>query len=230
MATPKEALALLLADPGTFLRHYYVKCERKTGQNGIVDYLFQALGSITASGKEEFNRTLRPGSILGNLNKHASKNFKFSPAAQKIVPGGIGEIAKTSAWHVDVFPSNNIDLSEIPNCEVLRKGGPSLMLTTLLNGCTFVCQPEKDLVRMTHIQPRATSGKDLEVALSKTGKLKGTSVSSLVSFGANSGYRSDSEDVTIIGVRTGAGNWRVFAQTHPASRNENVKISEIFNG
>jgi hypothetical protein len=79
-----------------------------------------------------------------------------------------------------------------------------IMVTTLLNGCTFVCQEVGNNVLMAHVQPIGLTGNQL--------------------------YNSQTDEATIIGVRTGR-KWRVFAQVHPQGGDRRIlRVVEVFAG
>jgi hypothetical protein len=173
-----------------------------------------------------YDRTRRPGSILGNLNQHNSKNFKFSPRQPDLLGN---DYVHVMAWHVDVSGAGSIALGAIPSLSVSRTGGPDIMVTTLLNGCSFICEPRANDVLMAHVQPTGgITGAQLETNIINTGALVGGGGGSSV-FGAARCYSSAANDVTIIGVRTNT-HWRVFAQIHPGGQRTVLNVVEFFNG
>ncbi len=227
MATPSESLARLCDDPARFLRDYYVKTVRAMHQSGPTEYWFGETGyHDTVSHQDVYDRTPRPGRFLGRLRMHNSKNFKFSTNTTNL----LGEPVKVEAWHVDVLQSSNFNhFGEIEPLRVSRQYGPRLMVTTLLNGCTFFCQPTEDDVLMAHIQPIGISGTALETGILNTGAFNGfKETAGKIAFGLGRCYTSF-DDVTILGIRFGQ-NWRVFAQIHPRTQRHISKVVEIFTG
>ncbi len=228
MATPAEALIKLRARPENFLKNYHVMTVRAMHQSGPTNFLFGGTGYVDIhTGNPVYNRTQRPGSILGTHHMHDSKNYKFSTDPADL----IGTPAQVMAWHVDVSASAGIALGNIPSLAVSRNGGPDLMVTTLLNGCTFICEARANDVLMAHVQPTGgTTAAQLETDVINTGVLAGGGAAgSGIAFGGGRSYTANNNDVTIIGIRNGT-QWQVFAQIHPRNVKSTVNVVEIFNG
>lgn len=227
MATPTEALARLQSDPESFLRNYFLIIERAMHQSGPTQYWFGGTGYVDPHGRTVYDRTARPGRILGNLRMHDSKNFMFSPDPHNLA----GTPVQVMAWHIDVFASADIVLGGIRARAVSRTGGPNIVLTTLLNGCTFVCEPTAHSVLMAHVRPTGgTSASQLETDIINTGALVGgVGVAAKRTFGGGRCYTAASNDVTIVGVRSGQ-QWRMFAQIHPRGLRNISRVVEFFTG
>jgi hypothetical protein len=227
MATPTAALQLLKADPETFLKNHYLLSVRTMFTSGVTEYWFGGVGQVMGDGNVVYTRTPRPGSILGSLHMHDSKNFKFSPYRFELV----GDPIKTMAWHVDVTESHTTNLAQIPPLAVSRHGGPDLVVTTLLNGCCFVCEPAVNAVFMAHLRPTGgTHADQLENTVINTGAFNGGGgVGAKVAFGGARSYNVTDHDVTIVGLRD-SGRWRMFAQIHPRNQRATLAVVEFFNG
>ena len=229
MATPTEALSKLQSDPVNFLRDYHVLVVRAKGQSGPTTYWFGGVGYVHSRGKTFYNRTARPDKILGELWMHDSKNFKFATDRRDLV----GSPAQVMAWHVDVVgsDSNAIVGNIVPALAVSRNGGPDIVLTTLLNGCTFACDPTPHSVLMAHVQPKGegTTGENLHVRIESGGmQLQGSQgLAGKRTFGRINYTAND--DVTIIGVRSGT-RWRMFAQVHTRNEKDRTRVDEFFSG
>lgn len=226
MTTAAGALAKLRQDAQRFLSNYYLIVERAMNQAGPTQYWLGALGYV-ANGAIVYDRTPRPGSILGNLRMHNSKNFKFAPRQGPHV----GPTAAVMAWHVDVVGSAAIAVGAIPSLQVSRVGGPDIMVTTLLNGCTFVCEAALNDVLMAHVQPTGgTTAALLETNIVNNGALVGgAGVGAPTAFGGGICYVAANNDVTIVGVR--ANNvWHLFAQIHPRRTRTVSNVVNFFNG
>jgi hypothetical protein len=80
---------------------------------------------------------------------------------------------------------------------------------------------------MAHAQPIGLTGNQLATNITNTGafNIPGAQAGPLRSFGPGA-YNSQTEEATIIGVRTGR-KWRVFAQLHPR---EHRKMSAFAAG
>lgn len=227
MASPTEALARLQNDPESFLWNYYLIIVRAMHQSGPTQYWFGGTGYVDLQGRTVYDRTARPGSVPGNLRMHNSKNFKFSPRQADLV----GNPVQLMAWHIDVSPSAGIALGGIPSLAVSRTGGPDIVLTTLLNGCSFVCEPTAHNVLMAHVQPTGgTTAAQLETDILNTGALAGgAGVAAKRAFGGGRCYTAASNDVTIVGVRS-QQQWRMFAQIHPRNQKHTDNVVEFFTG
>ncbi len=225
MTTPSGALNDLRGNPKRFLQEYYLKISRST-VTGEAMYWLSAYSYDDPAGRTVYERAPRPGRFLGNLHTHDSKMFKLEP--YDLAPRLAGQGVIISAHHVPVVQSNalNIGTTQIP------RGGAvaDIMVTTLLNGCTFVCQEVGDNVLMAHVQPIGLTGQQLATNIANgTFNIAGVQAGTLRSFGPNV-YNSQTEEATIIGVRTGR-KWRVFAQVHPQGGDRRIlRVVEVFVG
>jgi hypothetical protein len=235
MASPTEALNMLRANPKDFLENYHLMCSRVMHNNGQAQVWFGAQGYIDQSGTEIYNRTPRPGRILGTRRMHDSKNFKFSANHAPNNLEVFDNPVQVGVWHVDVYPSATTNLANIPSLEVSRGGGSDIVITTLLNGCTFLCQPTTDFVRMAHIQPTGgTTSGALETNVRANGIFNSPNVvagqGAITVFGGGTGYTNLTSDVTVAGSRTAQGRWRVYAQIHTRYTRTITDVIEIFEG
>ncbi len=122
-------------------------------------------------------------------------------------------------------------------------GGPSIMVTGQLSGCSFVYQPRADgSIKVAHIQPGkrvegdvadvkiATSGMSLSANLANTGRFVGNNGAVKV-FGSNY-YQHQYDDgisrCTIVGIRRING-WNFYAQMY-TKQGRNVKNAVQFYG
>ena len=226
MATPAQALGMLRANPEVFLKNYYVMADRDVANgSGQSTYYFGATGMVRLDGTIEYNRTARPGAILGSWRTHMSKNFKFSVNPALLA----GATEKLRVWHVDVQHSSDIgEHDRVPALAVSRSDGPDLMVTTLLNGCTFMCEPVENAVLMAHVRPMGKTGAALHADMGAR-RMEGGGLRAHGAYGAATDDRADQQDVTIIGVR-GYRQWKVFAQRHPRNQRTIQKVECIFNG
>jgi hypothetical protein len=227
MATPQGALAQLRNEPDYFLANYYVITERAMHQSGPTPYYFGALGYVALNGTVVYDRTPRKGRYLGSLRMHNSKNFKFARSGTSVV----GNTVNLMAWHVDVVGSATVPVGAIPSLAVSRGGGPNIVLTTLLNGCSFVCEARVHDVLMAHVQPTGgTSAAQLETNITNNGALVGGAGAGAVTvFGGGVSYTAANSDVTIIGVRQGVA-WELYAQIHPRNQRTIANVVQFFNG
>lgn len=229
MTTPSGALNDLRGNPKRFLREYYLKISRST-VTGEAMYWLSAYSYDDPAGRTVYERAPRPGRFLGNLHTHASKMFKLEP--YELAPRLAGQGVIISAHHVPVVHSNTLNITAMQGTQVPRGGAVAdIMVTTLLNGCTFVCQEVGNNVLMAHVQPIGLSGNQLATNITNNGafNIPGAQAGTLRSFGPGV-YNSQTEEATIIGVRTGR-KWRVFAQVHPQGFERRIlRVVEIFAG
>lgn len=225
MATPAQALAMLQASPKTFLKNYYVQVERAMHQMGPTAYWFGATGAMGLNNLPIYDRTPRKNKVLGSLYMHNSKNFRFSTNPLALLGNGSVQL---QAWHVDVQSAAAVQLNDIPALAVTRAGGPMVMVTTLLNGCSFVCEPLQHSVLMAHIQPIGTNAIQLEADIIANGALHGGAGGPLTVFGGGIRYNAVQDDVTVIGVRKGT-RWRLYFQAHPAAQRTISDADKFFD-
>jgi hypothetical protein len=230
VTTSFKALADLRGNPKSFLQQYYLKISRSRDA-GETAYWLSAASHLNPQGQTVYDRVPRPGRILGNLHMHESKTFKLDPFGQGPQLAGQGVIV--FAYHVPVVQSNTLNVAAIPATRVARAGPvPDIMVTTLLNGCTFVCQEVGDNVLMAHVQPAGgLRGSQLATDIASRGAFNnaGAQAGPLHSFGANV-YDSQTEEATIVGVRSGR-RWHVLAQIHLRGHEKRIlRVVEVFTG
>ncbi|HEX8813459.1 MAG TPA: hypothetical protein VF742_15830, partial [Terracidiphilus sp.] len=159
MATPQEALAKLQINPGHFLENYWIKTTRAMNVSGPTNYYFGARSSGVQDqhGNMLPSRTARPGSILGTLRMHDSKNYLFVPPGPVNLNNIAGASVHMLVWHVDVISRGALpNMQSIPPLRVSKINGPDIMVTTSLNGCTFCCETVGNDVFMGHVRPTTT--------------------------------------------------------------------------
>jgi hypothetical protein len=211
-------LALLRANPKTFLKNHYLK--NRVLANAVFGPAHYYFGG--AVDYNDNTQVLRWGA---NCFTNGSKVLNFVPHSLlfQLAPGDNNvlaqNIAATAVWLVPAELA-----STVANYAALAggvvQGGSDIMITTLLNGCSFCCADSPGGVLMKHIQPTgATNHVALATTLSNTGAFAGQTAGSFRFFGSGGfGYDQGTEDVTIVGVRRN-GLWGVYAQVH--SRNVN---------
>jgi len=220
-------LALLRANPKTFLKSHYLKnYVLPSAVFGLANYYFGG-----AVDNNDNTRALRWGA--GCFTK-GSKVLNFVPHSMlfQLAPGDNNVLAQnlaaTSVWLVPAELATTV-----PNFTALAggavQGGSDLMITTLLNGCSFCCADSPGGVLMKHIQPRgATNHAVLAATLSNTGAFAGQAAGSFRFFGSGGfGYNEGNEDVTIVGVRRN-GLWAVYAQVHSRQVNSISRVTKFF--
>lgn len=181
---PSLAKQLLLAHPLEFLSNHYVSCTRKTGCAGPAMFW---LGCI---------EPLEPNKA----------NVVITPTRQEV---GDDSVA-VGAWHVEIVHSDGGGVAFLPGMAISRHSGPELMVTTVLNGCTFcVAQGENDIF-VAHVRARNTSSYNLHSSIIDEGRILGVDAP-VMSFGPASGYGILLHQITVIGRRFGT-RWQIFVQ------------------
>lgn len=131
------------------------------------------------------------------------------------------------AWSVPMLFSNAVNNGALAGVEALNNGGPDLMVTGLLNGCTFCIETTANGVRMTHIKPSGgTNAVVLQNTLALHGSFGGGGGGPVQTFGMSTEY-TGTEDATLIGVRE-AGRWRIFAQIHTRMTQNILRVTQIY--
>jgi hypothetical protein len=220
-------LAALRANPKSFLKSHYLKIRvLPSAVFGLGNYYFG--GALDHNNNAQALRwgagCFTRGSKVLNFVPH-SMLFQLAPGDNNVAPQNL---AATSVWVVPAELASTVD-----NYAALAGGlvtlGPDIMITTLLNGCTFCCADSPGGVLMKHIQPvGATNHVVLATAVNTNGALVGETAGTFRFFGSGGfGYNEGTEDVTVIGVR-GNGRWAVYAQVHSRNLNSIVRVTKFF--
>jgi len=192
-STPQQALIALQADPMSFLRKYSVRIFGDPTGSHVSSYRI-----------EEGQASTRRGQVLGSLRRHATQRFDIKARGSAL--GNPPNSVWFDAHSVKMFQSDrphDIGVYRLP------AGGPNLMVTGQLSGCSFAIRENGDgTLDATHIQPsRNVPAGLLNRTLKRTGEW--TEVYGRENYSA-------AHRASIIGVRR-AGSWRIFAQ----KQNEN---------
>jgi hypothetical protein len=182
----------LLANPGGFLKNYPVRIFGDAHASGLANYTMVNVGA-----------SMRPGSIMGNLKMHATESFAIRSAAamMALAAGHGGHAFQAHSIHMDVGTA-------AMGFYVLGAGGPNIMVTGQLSGCSFVMIPGAiaGQVRVAHVQPQGMTGQALAA------QLTGIANSQVYGASATTGnYDAVDRAASIIGCRIG-GQWCIYAQ------------------
>ena len=219
MPTPQEALNKLRSDPRDFLRTYYLKCETMGAINSSQHtFWFGGTGFTNQNNQTVHDRS----PVQGTFRMHQRKNFLFTPNQ----PSLIGTSIQVPVWHVAVTQvAAPLNMAAVVPLQVSSSMGADIMVTTVLNGCSFFCDTFQNTALMAHLMPNGgNTGDQLEQDIIGTGLYDSVQgdfqgVNGALHrgqgtvFGAHNGYTANANDVTIVGVRTGT-HWRVYAQRH----------------
>jgi len=193
---PTFAYNTLVATPSGFLKNYPVRIFGDAGASGVANYTMVNYGA-----------SMRPGSIMGKFNQHATESFAIRSAAAMlgVGPGHNGKAFIAHSIHMDVGTA-------AMGFYLLGAGGPNIMVTGQLSGCSFVMVPAAlpGQVQVAHVQPLLAGG--------QTGRALYQQVTAGVPnaqvYGAaetTGNYDAHDRAASIIGVRTG-GQWVIYAQ------------------
>ncbi len=187
---PAIAYNTLVANPGEFLKRYAIRIFGATAASGQANYVM--VNRVGAAS--------RPGSILGTLHMHGTESFEIR--AQAVAVGLVGKLFVAHSIHMDVGAAA---------MGFYRLGplGPNIMLTGQLSGCSFVMLPVgPGQLDVAHVQPQGQTGQALY------GQVTGALPNALVygASGTSGNYDSVDRRASIVGVRGGNGEWRIFAQ------------------
>lgn len=186
---PQNAYNALMANPSNFLRRYPVRIFGSTGASGVVQYAIENRGA-----------SHRPGSVLGTHGWHDSESFNIKVSNQ--VPNG--HTFNAHSVHMDVGQAN-MQFYRLPSI-----GGPNIMVTGQLSGCSFVFSPiaHSNDVNVAHVQPQVgNSGATLRTNLAANHPNAFVfGISNQAGF-----YNGANRAVSVIGVRQG-GIWRFYSQ------------------
>jgi hypothetical protein len=221
-------LALLRADPETFLPSHYLKTRVSSNAVfGPADYYFG--GAADFSKKKPMplrwgaGRWTKGSKVL-NFVPH-SMLFQLAPGDKKVQPD---KLAATPVWLVPAELATTVANYGAMAGDAVQ-GGSDIMITPLLNGCSFCCADSPGGMLVKHIQPTgATNHVVLATTLSNTGAFAGQTANSFRFFGSGGfGYDAGTEDATIVGVRRN-GVWAGYAQVHSRTVNNILRVTRFF--
>src|SRR4051812_42054140 len=191
---PQAVYSNLLAHPSTTLK----------------TYLFRVHGSPDASGFVKFRLTnhatpsKRPSFVVGTRKMRDTEAFDIRLAESPHgIPPANSFVFYAHSIHMDV------GLAAKQSC-ILGISGPRIAVTGQLSGCSIIMTPgpARDEVEVAHVKAaEGTRAADLaaDLALTPNSQVYGGN-------DAAGSYDPDHRDVAIIGVRTRAGQWFIYAQ------------------
>lgn len=132
------------------------------------------------------------------------------------------------AWSVPMVYVNAINPGAMSSVEALSNGGPSMIVTGLLNGCTFCIEDAGGgNVRMSHVKPAGgVMAIALQTSLALNGRFAGGGGGPVQTFGMGTEY-GGTEDATIVGVREPNG-WHIYAQMHTRMAHNILRAEQIY--
>jgi hypothetical protein len=184
---PVNFVHLLKTDPRKALDTYPIVIAGFASASGIKPYRIEDTGDVG----------FRGGTILGNLNTHATQKFRIWSQG-----GGFLE----NAHHIQMVPSNvaPIVLHQLPN-----DGQHVLMFTGGLSGCSFIVNAQGGSIACAHLQPIGETGQALHNRLKALNAY--TAVYGRNDYDHTNAGGGHDRQVAVVGVFRN-GQWKVYAQ------------------
>jgi hypothetical protein len=222
--TPAQALIELRAHPRKWLEKHYLKAyagvpatfsaqQPSFGNTGYVNNV-AALGPIGPV----FDRSPGTAKTFGPWTGTDRRAFTFDRVGGQAA--FVGAVVPATAINIPVIGSATfngnyvgIPLDDLGNAAALNC---DFAITTLLNGCSFIIDGANPSVR--HVQPVGITAAALRNALHPN-------YGTVFGGGANE-YDETIEDVTVIGVRRGAG-WKIYAQVHTRNVRNVLRVVKL---
>jgi hypothetical protein len=215
-------LGLLRAHPKAFLKNYYLNVGGSGLVGGAKAYHFGSRGELVGCfSRKGYKRLPIQNAPHSTHQNHNTRNFRFTDDAGDF----IGTHVDVPVWYIHVDAANTVAFNAINSVQVQRVGGPDIVVTTLLTGCTFCVSPEPGFVHMAHIQPGGGIN-HTTLANNVTNGHFALQVGHPTVFGSGHGYNPAVEDVTIVGVREG-NQWKVYAQFHNRLDRYNLSVTNV---
>jgi hypothetical protein len=170
--------------------------------------LDQAL--ITIAGSPQPSGVL-PYYMKADLPRNGKEFFRTS-----CNPVTVGAGSHTfNAHSIQMVPHANVPALNQVAGYVLDNNGPDLMVTGMLNGCSFIMKANagRTAVRCAHLQPPPGKGVELNVNCVNTAAFL-TDAGPVRVFGRLKYQDSPGHprSCTVLGVRRGSGAWEIYAQ------------------
>lgn len=202
--TPQAAHTRLMNNPGAFLKKHPIKIAGNPGPSGVSGYnLYDRGGSQ------------RPGARLGTHHWHNTQAFNLRS-------GAVGNPLAGPAAHNFQAHSIHMDLNIVALgfYQLPAVGGPSIMVTGQLSGCSFIIVPTHGgNLDVAHVKPAVGGGANLRTAL------EALHPAPAFVYGvrnAHGYYRGYDREAAIIGVRI-AGAWQIYAQKQEPTSNSRIR-------
>lgn len=183
------AYQLLLTETEDFLKTYPLMISGSPRASGQVEYSIDNRPGVT----------YRPGKTLGTRRWHSTEAFNIRHAG-----------ASNHAYTFNAYSIHMDTGAAAMNPFALPvAGGPDIMLTGQLSGCSFVILPGGNSIRVAHVRPMP----GVAATVLRTNLVRGNPNAHVV-YGVHNlagFYDNYIRSVAVVGVRT-FGSWAVYAQ------------------
>jgi|GEM_PF-3840277 len=216
--TPAESLIALKTHPRKWLERHYLITRAGTPQTfSAQQHHFGSPDHQGIVGGNTPSRTVGTQVNLGPVHSRGARTFIMTPTVLAAVLSG--DATQASVINVPVVASASFNgvYAGLGLHDLGTALGRDFMVTTLLNGCSFVVNGANPSV--LHIQP--TGG------MSSAALRAGLAPHYTAVFGGGGNeYDQNVEDVTIFGVRRGNG-WKIYAQVHTRNVKNIVRVVKL---
>lgn len=201
---PSEVVHLLRSDPGTLLRQVSLKMfGGRTALSSVHEFL------VIDAGKTMRGFT---SGMSGHLGRKKSRPVFHIKLARSALPGDRAAAAPDARFFAEYIAMGQVSDGLAATHRMLpAEGGPDVMVTTQLTGCTFGIGSDVNGNRLvSHIQPpeafKDPAGRKRLVSHAVTAGFEGGELHS--TFNRDNGYQYEA---VVVGLRRN-GQWQIFAQ------------------
>lgn len=212
---PATALDQLRNNTNNFLRNHHLAVST-CPIAGPTNYLFGSMGEDGAGGVRTHARGPRR-----SFGRQGRRKFRFEPMGNDW--NLTDDHVQTMVYHLPVTHANAQNLTAMDSVQLSRNGGPGIMITTMINACSFACVGRDNDVLVQHLRPIGIDAATLVGNLTGGGFFNGSTDHPTV-FGPDQGYAYGDQDATVIGLRVG-DRWRFYVQTHPRGQRDVTAVT-----
>ncbi len=216
---PAQALIELRAHPRKWLENHHLQAAAGTPKTFAVQQHY--FGNTDLSGIQGGNLPQRTTGSQANYivtKGKGTRTFTFNPSNN--VVSFTPSVVQHPVINVPVVGSATLNngFAGLPLNNLGGLQGAHFMVTTMLNGCTFVIDGAGPSV--LHVQPTggATSAQ-IRTSLAPH--------YATVFGGGGHEYDHQTQDTTIVGIRKN-GAWKIFAQVHTRGYKDILRVDKIF--
>jgi len=196
---PTVAMQQLALGPRAFLRRYPL--------NITDDDTIGASGETNRAFVTNWQGGDRPGKVLGTLRMHKTESFCIT----------MTNIGTPNGHQISVYRVRTVESNTPADwCALPGAGGPDIMTTCMLTGCSFIVRQGAASIECGHLLPtNLATNTAIETGVALNTRLLGQNY--LAVYGRLQ-YSKDDRRAAIVGVRRN-GNWKIYAQKRDFSNN-----------